>query len=252
MTDLRARMLSGEPLLGVFVDSGSPVAAEVVAGAGGDWMVLDAEHGVLGPGALLPQLQALRGAPAAPVIRVPGPRSELIGWALDAGAAGVMVPRVDTVGDVRDAVAASRYAEDRGAAPGVRAAAYGRDPGYLAAADERRALLVQIETAPALAAVEEIAAVDGVDALFLGPNDLARSLGLLGAPADHPEVLAAGDRIGTAAREHGKAAGVFVGDPSHAPAYRERGFTVIASGSDVGLLRAAVDARLAELRGLLG
>src|SRR4051795_7477668 len=190
----------------MFVDSGSPVAAEVVGGAGFDWVVVDLEHGVLGPVAAVAQLQALAASPTAALVRVPSPRSDLIGWVLDAGAAGVMVPRVETVEDVGAAVAAPRYARSRGAAPGVRAAGYGRDRGYVAGADERRVLLIQVETAPALGAVDAIAGIDGVDVLFLGPNDLARSLGLAGATADHPDVVDAGRRIAAAAAAHGRAA----------------------------------------------
>ena len=173
---------------------------------------------------------------------MPSPRSDLAGWALDAGAAGIVVPRSETVDDVRAAVAATRYAQTRGAAPGVRAAGYGRDADYMLHADERRVLLIQIETAPALAAVDEIAAIGGVDVLFLGPADLARSLGLTGAAADHPEILHAAAHIAAAADGAGKAAGVYLHDPDHATAYREFGYSIIGSGSDSGLLRRAVDA----------
>ena len=247
-THLRRRILGGELLLGMFLDLGSPVSAEIVAGAGFDWVVLDAEHGALGPSSLFGQLQAVAAAGiAAPFVRVPSPRSDLAGWALDAGAAGIVVPRSETVADAEAAVSATRYAATRGAAPGVRAAGYGRDAGYLPHADEHRVLMVQIETAPALDAVAGIAALDGVDVLFLGPTDLARSLGLIGAAADHPQILQAAQRIAAAARAEGKAAGVYLQDPDHATAYRELGYSIIGSGSDAGLLRRAADARLARL-----
>ena len=245
--DLRRRILDRELLLGMFVDLGSPVTAEIAAGAGFDWLVLDAEHGALGPSPLFGQLQAVAASRAAPFVRVPSPRSDLMGWALDAGAAGIVVPRSETVDDVQQAVAATRYAATRGAAPGVRAAGYGRDPDYLRNADERRVLLIQIETAPALDAVGEIAALDGVDVVFLGPADLARSMGVLGAAADHPQILEAASRIAAAADAAGKAAGVYLHDPAHATTYRELGYSIIGSGSDSGLLRGAVDARLARL-----
>src|SRR4051794_38760450 len=244
MLDVRDRLQRGDVLSGAFVDSGSVVAAEVVAGAGFDWVVLDGEHGALGTAGLFSLLQAVASTGAAPVVRVPHPRSELIGWVLDAGASGVMVPRAETLEDVRAAVAATRYAEGRGAAGGVRAAGYGRDAGYLARADGERLVLVQIETLGALDAVGAIAALDGVDVLFLGPADLARSLGRTGAPADDPEVVDAGRRIAEAARAAGKVAGFFVPDPAQAPPYVELGFALIASGGDLGLLRAAADERL--------
>ncbi len=247
---MRDRLEAGERLLGTFLDSGSVVTAEVVAGAGFDWVVIDGEHGALGTAGIVHQLHALSSTAAAPIVRVPSPRSDLIGWVLDAGA-GVMVPRAADVGDVRAAVAATRYAEGRGAAGGVRATAYGRDPSYLDEGDERRLLLVQVETLGALDAVDAIAAVDGVDVLFLGPADLARSLGRAGAPADDPEVVDAGRRIAEAARAHGKVPGVFAPDPAQLAPYVELGYTLLASGSDSGLLRAAADERLTALRRLL-
>jgi 4-hydroxy-2-oxoheptanedioate aldolase len=245
--DLRRRILDRELLLGMFLDLGSPVSAEIVAGAGFDWIVLDAEHGALGAAPLFGQLQAVSGSGTAAFVRVPSPRSELAGWALDAGAAGIVVPRSETIEDVLAALSATRYGATRGAAPGVRAASYGRDPGYVPNADERRVLLIQIETVPALEAVDEIAAIDGVDVLFLGPADLARSLGLAGAAADHPQIMRAAERIAAAAHAGAKAAGVYVDDPDHAGAYRRLGFSVIASGFEAGLVRDAADARLARL-----
>jgi 4-hydroxy-2-oxoheptanedioate aldolase len=245
---LRDRILARELLLGMFLDLGSPVTAEIAAGAGFDWLVLDAEHGALGPAPLFGQLQAVASGTAAPFVRIPSPRSDLAGWALDAGAAGIVVPRSDTVEDVRAAVSATRYGASRGAAPGVRAAGFGRDAGYVPHADERRVLMIQIETAPALSDVRAIAAIDGVDVLFLGPADLARSLGLAGAAADHAEILEAAERIGAAADGAGKAAGVYVDNADHAELYRALGFSVIASGFEAGLLRDAVDERLARLR----
>lgn len=250
---LRERILDRELLLGMFLDLGSPVTAEIAAQSGFGWVVLDAEHGALGPGPLLGQLQAVAaGAGSSPrvtasFVRVPSPRSELIGWALDAGAAGIVVPRSDGVDDVVDALSATRYARSRGAAGGVRAARFGRDRDYAGSADERRVLLIQIETASALQVVEDIAAIDGVDVLFLGPADLARSLGLTGAAADHPQILEAAERIATAADEHRKAAGVFVDNPDHATTYRKLGYSVIGSGSETRLVRDAVDERLARL-----
>jgi 4-hydroxy-2-oxoheptanedioate aldolase len=157
------------------------------------------------------------------------------------------LPRSECVADARAAVAATRYAATRGAAPGVRAAGYGRDPEYLPNADDRRVLMIQIETAPALDAVGDIAAIDGVDVLFLGPADLARELGLLGAAADHPQILEAAARIAAAAHAEAKAAGVYLHDPGHATTYRGLGYSIIGSGSDSGLLRNAIDTRIAHL-----
>src|SRR4051794_28647062 len=132
------RLRAGERLLGTFVDSGSVVAAEVVAGAGFDWIVIDGEHGALGTAGVFGLLQVVAGTGAAPFVRVPSPRSDVIGSVLDGGAAGIMVPRSESVEDVRAAVAATRYAEGRGASGTVRATAYGRDAAYLSRADDER------------------------------------------------------------------------------------------------------------------
>jgi 4-hydroxy-2-oxoheptanedioate aldolase len=180
-------------------------------------------------------------------VRVPSPSSDLIGWALDAGAVGVVVPRVESVADAAHAEAATRFAAARGAAPTARAADYGSAEGYLAAADDHRVLVVQIETARALEQVGQIAALDGVDVLFLGPADLARSLQVVGGPL-HPDLLAAAKRIESAARHAGKAAGVYLHDPSSATAYQDLGFTFVSSGFDSSLLADAARLRIEGLR----
>ena len=238
------RIRSGETLLGTFLDLGSPLAAEIAAGAGFDWLVIDLEHGAGDREATLGQLHA---ATVPVFVRVPSPDSELIGWVLDFGAAGIVVPGVQGTEDAARAVAATRFASGRGLHLGVRAAGFGRDAGYLAEADARRSVMIQIETRSALAAVEEIAALPGVDVLFVGPYDLGYALGVTPG-AESPEVQQAAERAATAARAAGKAAAVFLGDPGMAGRYRELGFTLIASGSAVGLLTDAMDTRLAALR----
>ena len=215
MNELRRRMLAGEELLGTFLDLGSALAAEITAGAGFDWLVVDLEHGAGGREATLAQLQALR-APA--IVRVPHAASEEIGWVLDHGAAGVLVPRVQGIRDAASAVAATRYGGARGLDPGSRASAFGRDAGYAERADEERVAMVQIETRGALDAAGEIAALPGVDALFVGPYDLGVALGVTPGAAT-PEVQEAARRVAEAARASGKAAAVFLGDPGLAPRY---------------------------------
>ena len=143
MSGLRKRMQSGEPLLGTFLDLGSALAAEISAGAGFDWVVVDLEHGAGGREATLAQLQAAR---VPVIVRVPGADSEETGWVLDHGAAGVIVPRVRGIREAARAAAATRYAGARGLDPGSRASAFGRDAGYADRADEERVVMVQIET----------------------------------------------------------------------------------------------------------
>jgi 4-hydroxy-2-oxoheptanedioate aldolase len=245
VTALSDRIRAGETLLGTFLDLGSPLAAEIAAGAGFDWLVIDLEHGAGDRDATLGQLQAASAVPV--VVRVPSPDSELIGWVLDLGAAGVVVPRVQGAEDAARAVEATHFAAGRGVHLGVRAAGFGRDAGYLTAADASRSMMIQIETRGALDAAEEIAALPGVDVLFVGPYDLGHALGVTPGP-ESPEVLRAAERTAAAAHAAGKAAAVFLGDPALAGRYRDLGFTLIASGSAVGLLVEAMDARLAALR----
>lgn len=246
----RRRTLSRELLLGAFLDLGSSTSTEIVAGTGFDWLVIDMEHGSLGRDGALTQLRAA-GERAATLVRVPSPSSDLIGWSLDAGAVGVVVPRVETVDQVRVAEAATRFAASRGAAPSARAARYGRAGGYSDEADGHRLFVVQVETAGALALADQIAMLDGVDVLFLGPADLARSVGIAGT-AGHPDVLKAAERIAVAARRADKVAGVYLHDPGLAATYRSMGYTFIASGFDSSLLVDAAAARLLALRSGVG
>jgi len=244
VSDLRRRVLAGEPLLGTFLDLGSPLAAEITAGAGFDWLVLDLEHGAGGREATLGQLQAAR---APVIVRVPDSGSGETGWVLDHGAAGVLVPRVQGIRDAARAEAATRYGGARGLDPGSRAAGFGRDAEYGARADEERVVMIQIETRGALDAVEEIAALPGVDALFVGPYDLGVALGVTPGAAT-PEVQEAAGRVAAAAREAGKGAAVFLGDPALAPTYRDLGFTLISAGFTSVLLAGATDAIRAALQ----
>ena len=241
---LSRRIRAGELLLGTFLDLGAPVAAEIAATAGFDWLVLDLEHGPGGRDTTLGQLHAAR----VPVlVRVPSGASEELGWVLDFGAAGVVIPRVDGAGAAAEAVGRSRYAAGRGLHGGVRAAGYGRDPCYAERADGERVVMVQIETPGALEQAAEIAALPGVDVLFLGPYDLGHALGLPPGP-ESPEMQATAGRVAAAARAAGKAAAVFLGEAALAARYRELGFTLIASGSAATLLAGAYAERLGALR----
>jgi 4-hydroxy-2-oxoheptanedioate aldolase len=241
---LRERMRAGEELLGTFLDLGSALAAEITAGAGFDWVVIDLEHGAGGREATLAQLQALR-VPA--IVRVPDAASGESGWVLDHGAAGVLVPRVRSVEEAMVADRASRYAGTRGLDPGSRAGDYGRDAGYAGRADEERVLMVQIEARGALEHADEIAALEGVDALFVGPYDLGVALEVTPGAAT-PEVQEAARTVAHAARANGKGAAVYLGDPGLAPRYRELGFTLISAGFTSTLLAAATDAIATSLR----
>jgi 2-dehydro-3-deoxyglucarate aldolase/4-hydroxy-2-oxoheptanedioate aldolase len=246
---LRARLDAGETVLGSFVNLGSTLTAEIMGIAGFDWLVIDLEHGAGNEQRLVGQLQALAHTGATALVRVEGIDQARVLHALDAGAAGVLVPRLRTVEDARRAVEYCRYAGGRGVARYNRSWQWGMRSGTLAEADADVICAVQIETADALDAVSEIAAVDGVDVLFVGPADLSHSLGLAGPP-DDPELLERVAAVAAAARAHGKAAGVLVGGVDQATAYHDAGFRFLGCGSDSGLLAIAARRVVSDLRGL--
>ncbi|KPI23689.1 2-dehydro-3-deoxyglucarate aldolase [Actinobacteria bacterium OV320] len=245
---LRARLAAGESTLGTFVGTASPVTAEVCAAAGPDWLLLDLEHGAGGEEqarTVIP-IAAAYGVPT--LVRVESAARIRIGRVLDLGAAGIMLPRLDTVAEVHEALRHLRYppAGDRGVATYNRACRFGLDAGAL---DREGELLgvVQIESAAALAEVEAIAALDGVDVLFVGPRDLSHDLSVPGDFAA-PVYREALDRVRKAAVAHGKACGLLVPDGTAAAAKRAEGWNFIGIGSDATLLAAAVSAALGEAR----
>lgn len=230
-----ARVRAREVVAGAFLNLASPLGAEIVGLAGMDWVVIDLEHGAGTEADALAQLQALAHTGAAPLVRVEAIERPRFLHALDMGAAGVLVPRLENADDARAAVGFCRYAGGRGVARSSRAWQWGRATHTKEDADRDVVCVVQIETRGALAAVDEIAAVEGVDVLFVGPSDLAHSLGIDGPP-DHPELLEHVAVVGAAAARAGKAAGMLVGTPAAAEAYRRLGFTFLGCSTDSGLL----------------
>lgn len=229
---------SPEALIGAWVTSGSETAAEIVSNAGFDWVLIDAEHAPYGLETVLGLLRAMGGSPAAPVVRLPHNDTVLIKQYLDLGAQNLMIPMVDSVADAERAVAAMHYPPRgvRGVGSALaRSSRWNAVPGYLAAASETVSLTVQIESAAAVENAAEIAAVDGVDQLFVGPSDLAASMGLLGQQT-HPDVVAAVDESFRAARDAGKKVGVNAFDISQAQKYIEVGASFVCVGADVQLL----------------
>lgn len=226
---------------GVWLSSGAPAAAELAALAGFAWALVDLEHGGAGEAEAMAMLGALRAGGCAAIVRVPDAASPLATRLLDAGAAGLMAPRVDDAATAAAFAARLRYAPrgSRGVAPLCRAAAYGRDwPAYRAEADARVCCLVQIESAAGVAAADAIAAVDGVDVLFLGHADLAADLGC-GDDVAAPQVAAAERAVVAACRRHGRRAGLLLRPGMTAAGRHRDGFDLIALGGDVGCLRDA-------------
>jgi 4-hydroxy-2-oxoheptanedioate aldolase len=254
MKNIRQRARQGETLLGSFLSLGSALTSEIVASAGFDWVLIDLEHGAGGEREVLGQLQAIEHTPAAAVIRVESNARQRVHRVLDLGAHGIMFPRIDTAEEARAAVAAMRYPPDgvRGVAFANRACSFGSGfREYMAASHTSLICVIQIETETAVANAAEIAAVDGVDVLFVGPSDLSHGMGILGQ-FDNPRFVAAIDAVGAAAKQHGKAAGILLPKPDDCAWYLGKGYRFLASGSDGVLLNNAARNVLKTLRTAAG
>ena len=236
------------PLAGIWVCTGSPLVAEICAGAGMDWLLIDGEHSPIGLESIVAILQASAAYPVTPLVRVPAGDVVTIKQVLDLGAQNVLVPMVSSADEARDVVEAVRYPPRgrRGVGSALaRSARWNRVDDYLVNADEHVSLTVQIETAEAVAAAADIATVDGVDAVFVGPSDLAASMGLLGQQS-HPDVTAAVLRTFHAVHAAGKRVGVNAFDPDVARSYADAGADFIAVGADVALLARGSEALAAR------
>ena len=235
--------------VGLWCSMASPISAEILAGAGFDWIVIDGEHAPNDITTLLPQLQAMRGGTAEPVFRVPWNEPVIIKRALDVGARSLLIPFVQNADEARKAVAATRYPPlgIRGVAVAPRANDYGRIQGYHRNAHLDTCVLLQLETKIALKEIEAVAAVEGVDGIFIGPSDLAAAFGHLGNPKDS-EVQAAIADAAKRIRAKGKSAGFLTGNPDDAEALFEAGYNFIAVGSDVGILARNAEGLAARFR----
>ena len=245
---LKRRLAAGERIAAAWIDFASPAVAEVMVHAGWPTVILDFEHGPGDQDTLAHLLRAVQAAGGDAILRVPWGDPVTLKRVLDLGAYSIMVPMVETADQARDVVAACRYPPGgwRGyAADNVRASGYGADPDYAARANDELLLILQIESAPAVAALDGIAAVDGADMLFVGRYDMAGSIGRLGRPQD-PEALA----LLAAAEARITASGKWmatVPTPDDTPIslYR-RGYHLLAAASDVALLRDGAKALAAE------
>ena len=238
-----------ERQVGFWCSMASPVSAEILAGAGFDWIVIDGEHAPNDITTLLPQLQAMRGGTAEPVFRVPWNEPVIIKRALDVGARSLLMPFVQNADEARKAVAATRYSPlgIRGVAGAHRGSDYGRIQGYHGNAHLDTCVLLQLETKIALKEIEAVAAVEGVDGIFIGPSDLAAAFGHLGN-IKHPDVQAAILDAAARIRAKGKSAGTLTGNADDAEALFEVGYNFIAVGSDIGILTRNADALAARFR----
>jgi 4-hydroxy-2-oxoheptanedioate aldolase len=247
---LRARILAGETALGTFLNLNSPLSAEICARSGLDWVLVDLEHGTSTETDLQAHIRAINEAGSTPLVRVEQGSRLRIGRALDLGAEGIVVPQVHAASDARDVVGWLRYPPTghRGVALFNRGLGYG-SRGHTAVDEFNEQVLgvIQIESPAAVDAAAEIATLDGVDVLFVGPSDLTHALGIRGQ-IDHPTFLAALDRVADAAKSSGKAAGVLVWRPEDARAYAERGYTFFALSGDGQVLDRAITAGVVALK----
>lgn len=238
-------------LIGMWSCAGSPLVAEICAGSGLDIVLIDGEHSPVGLESVLAQLQAVAAYPAVPLVRAPIGDAVILKQLLDLGAQNVLVPMVDSAAQAEAMVRAVRYPPlgVRGVGSALaRSSRWSRIPDYLARAHELVSLTVQIETVDGLAAAADIAAVDGVDAILVGPADLAASMGLLGRQ-NHPDVVAAVEGVIRAGREAGTPVGVNAFDPATADRYAEAGAAYVLVGSDVTLLARASEGLAARFIG---
>jgi 4-hydroxy-2-oxoheptanedioate aldolase len=245
---LKAAMLAGRPQFGVWLNTGSHVVAELAGHSGFDWCLVDGEHGPQTLSDMVPQLQALASTPTQAVVRVPDAEAWMIKQVLDIGAQTVLVPMVDTGAQAAEMGRAMRYPPHgiRGMGAAIaRASAFGNMADYVRDAGEQVCLLVQAESAAALANIDEIAQADGVDGVFIGPADLSADMGFPGQ-ADHPDVLAAIDHMIDRIHAAGKIAGILTFAPDRSRYYADRGVGFVGIGADVAIfgraLRATMDA----------
>ncbi len=238
MNWIRDRVRQGELVTGTWVNLGSSITAEIAGRAGFDWVVLDVEHGAGDHESLLHQLQAVAGTPACPLVRVAWNELPRFKRVLDLGAAGVVIPYVTSPEEARQAVTAMRYPPQglRGVAGVIRACGYGYElDEYLECANEQLLTVTQVETASTLACLRDIAAVDGVDVLFVGPMDLSFSLGIP-RQYDHPKFREALTHVARVAKDAGKAAGILLMRPEQIAQTVADGYTFIGLGSDGGVV----------------
>lgn len=246
---LAAAVRGGRATLGTFVGTAAPMIAEVCAAAGFDWILLDLEHGAGGEEQVRDVVPAAGSYGVPTVVRVETDERIRMGRVLDSGAAGVMLPRMESAQQVAAAIGHLRYppAGDRGVATYNRACRFGLDPAALDRANDEVLVVVQIESRAAVEAVEEIAAVDGVDVLFVGPRDLSHDLGVPG-DVTAPVFVEAIGTVLAAAQRHGKAAGLLVNDGAAAAARLAQGWNFVAIGSDSTLLAAAIRTAITQAK----
>ena len=240
----------GQLQIGLWCSLCSNITAEIVAHSGYDWLLLDTEHSPNEVPDVLSQLQAVQSGTASAIVRPAWNDMVLIKRYLDIGAQTLLLPFVQTPEEARAAVAATRYPPGgiRGITGSGRASRYGRVKDYLKNASNEICVLVQVETKSALDQIEKIASVEGIDGVFIGPNDLSASFGHLGNWG-HADVQAALKDAVVRLKKIGKPAGILTPNEEEAKRFIEWGYTFVAVGSDLGLLAKNADALAKKFKG---
>ena len=236
-------LLAGKKLIGIWSSLANEITAEVLGVAGFDWVVLDGEHSPNNVRTFITQLMALKDSPTAPVVRPTCNNAVEIKLLLDSGFYNFLIPFVESADEARSAVSATRYPPQgiRGVSVSQRSNRFGTVPDYFKNVNQHICVMVQIESRAGVAAVKDIAAVDGVDCIFVGPSDLAAALGHLGN-ASHPEVQAAIAQVFADAKAAGKPSGILAPVEADARRYLAMGATFVGVGSDLGAFRSATQA----------
>lgn len=247
---LKRKLAARQPALGFWLSLNSLAVTEMVAGAGWDWLLLDMEHVLHDPETVERHLLAAHhGGPAEFVVRLPTTDPVLVKRLLDAGVRSFMFPFVQTMEEATLAVAATRYppAGIRGYSGGTRATGYGRDKDYLTTYADEICVIIQIESAEAVGNISAYGAIEGIDAMLIGANDLAANMGHLG-DTSHPDVVAKIDEAGRGIMATGKAAGFQFFDRERAQELLDRGFTLAAVAGDIDTVSRGMAARRAEFK----
>ena len=243
-------LAAGKLQIGLWSSLCSNIAAEIISDSGFDWILLDTEHSPNEIPDLVTQLQAIQRGSATPIIRPAWNDAVLAKRCLDIGAQTLLFPYVQNAAEAKRAVASTRYPPHgiRGVSVAARASRYGRVPGYLTKANDEICVLVQVETRMALSELEQIAKVPGIDGIFIGPSDLAASLGHLGNPQATDVQTAIKDAV-TRLKALGKPAGILTANEEEARRYIDWGYLFVAVGADVGLLARNADALAKKFKG---
>ncbi len=247
---IKQRLANGELQLGMWLALASPAVAEIAGNAGFDWCLIDAEHGPSDIAMILDQLRVLQGTACDAVVRIPNQEPWMLKKVLDIGARTIMVPMVNSGAEARAIVSATRYPPDgiRGFGAGLaRASGYGADAQYAETASDDICLILQVETAQALSELETIAMTPGVDAVFVGPSDLAADMGHPGDPMA-PPVQKAIKTANATLKQLGVASGTVVFEPSAVPGQIDQGVSFLGVGADAILVTQAMRGQLAQTR----